>query len=232
MSGLLFKLPFGHWINKSMVTVGARLSAPKCYFSTIKMLNISQVLTISACSKTHEFFLCFRLGQTMVIPVLAHQGSTDLIASSPQTSTYAVKITLVKMEPLVCRGCPATRVVAPLDSREGTVKMLLTIVKPDHARMMAYVFHSLMTLSAFVKMASLAEIVKKTMTTARIIRVQMEERARMESMILNALALLDLQEKTARRKLTNVIPTLVSMVVSARTETTLSPVSACHSSRA
>ena len=154
MSGLLFKLPFGHWINKSMVTVGVRLSAPKCYFSTIKMLNISQVLTISACSKTHEFFLCSRLGQTMVIPVLAHRGSTDLIASSPQTSTSAVKIILVKMEPLVCRGCPDTHVAALLALRVVTVKMLLTIVKQDHARMMEHAFHSLMTSSAFVKTVS------------------------------------------------------------------------------
>jgi hypothetical protein len=232
MSGLLFKLPFAHWINKSMVAVGVRLSAPKCYFSTIKMLNISQVLTISACSKTHEFFLCFRLGQTMVIPVLAHRGSTDLIASSPQTSTSAVKIILVKMELLVCPTCPDTHVLAPLASRVGTVKMLLTIVKPDHARMMAYVSHSLMTTNVFAKTDSLAEIAKRTTTTVRILHVQMEELVLMESMILNAHAVLDTQEKIALRKLTSVIPIHVSMVVSARTETTLSPASASHNSRA
>ena len=184
MSGLLFKLPFAHWINKSMVTVGARLSAPKCYFSTIKMLNISQVLTITACSKTHEFFLCFRLGQTMVIPVLAHQGSTDLIASSPQTSTSAVKIIPVKMELLVCPACRDTHVLAPLASREGTVKMLLTIVKPDHARMMAYVSHSLMTTNVFAKMDSLAGIARRTMTTARTLHVQMVAPVLTELMIL------------------------------------------------
>jgi len=168
----------------------------------------------------------------MVIPVLAHRGSTDLIASSPQTSTSAVKIILVKMEPLVCRGCPDTHVAALLALRVVTVKMLLTIVKQDHARMMEHAFHSLMTSSAFVKTVSLAEIVKKITTIANTTRVQTEESVRMESMILNALVLLDLQEKTARRKLTNVIRILASMVVSARTETTLSPASASRSSPA
>jgi hypothetical protein len=60
----------------------------------------------------------------------------------------------------------------------------------------------------------------------------MEELVLMESMILNAHAVLDTQEKTALRKLTSVIPIRVSMVVSARTETTLSPASASHNSRA
>jgi len=167
-----------------------------------------------------------RLGQTMVIPVLAHQGSTDLIASSPQTSTSAVKIIPVKMELLVCPACRDTHVLAPLASREGTVKMLLTIVKRDRARMMAYVSHSLMTTNVFAKMDSLAGIARRTMTTARTLHVQMVAPVLTELMISNALVVQDSQAKTARRKLTSVIPILVSTVVSARTETTLSPASA------
>jgi len=172
-----------------------------------------------------------RLGQTMVIPVLAQRGSTDLIASSPQTSTSAVKIILVKMEPLVCPACRATHVLAPLASREGTVKMLLTIVKPDHARMMASASHSLMTTNVFAKMGSLGETVRRTTTTVKTHRVPTEELVPMVSMISNALVDLDTQERTALRKSTSVIQTLALMVVSVRTETTLSLASAFPNSQ-
>ena len=182
--------------------------------------------------RLYEFLLCFRLGSTTIIPALAPQDSMDLIASSALILIFVLKTIHVKTEQLACPTCPAIPVPARQDSRGETAKKWQTCARQTPVRMRAFASHSSTTTSVSARMVSSDGTARTTTTIARTRHVLTEELARMESTTSSAHVGPDTQAKIALRKSTSAIPILVSTVVSVRTETTLSPASACLSTPA